>query len=89
MFVQHFFFLSFVFWQVPPAADEIIKKCHVHETQKSLTLADASNSNATQLGNTNSNLGPVHYLHELPHAEEERYAQLFSKLDRKGEVVIV
>lgn len=73
---------------MPPAADEIIKKCHVHETQKSLTLGDASSSNATQtqLGNTISNLGPVHYLHELPHAEEERYAQLFSKLDRKGKV---
>lgn len=27
---------------------------------------------------------PVHYLHELPHAAEERYAELFKQLDRNG-----
>lgn len=77
--------------QAPSAPDEIIKKCHEHETHK--TVADMSNNYVTPIsnnhptsGNNNSRniSGPVHYLHELPHAAEERYAQVFNKLDRKG-----
>lgn len=39
-------------------------------------------------GNGNSDNGqaypPVHYLHELPQADEERLERIFKKLDRDG-----
>lgn len=69
----------------------------MHEKQKNAGDGIV-NQHATQISNNNINhnnassihrpgSGPVvvHYLHELPHAEEERYSQLFNKLDRNGE----
>lgn len=53
------------------SANEIIKKCH-----------DVGEKLSTQ---HHSNNKPVHYLHELPHAAELRYEELFRQLDRNGE----
>lgn len=52
---------------------------------------DTTSKNATQqvtvaTGNTAGR--PVHYLHELPHAAEERYAELFKQLDRNGKQIL-
>lgn len=77
----------------PQSADDIIKKCHdvggkfmqvgggggVDTTSKNATIQQ----HVTAAGNGAGR--PVHYLHELPHAAEERYAELFKQLDRNGE----
>lgn len=69
---------------MPSSPDDIIKKCHVGEKVKQISSGETVHfsHNHNHLGNTN--LGPVHYLHELPQAAEERYAELFKQLDRKG-----
>lgn len=46
------------------------------------TSKNAIQQHATAAGNGAGR--PVHYLHELPHAAEERYAELFKQLDRNG-----
>lgn len=64
------------------SADDIIKKCHdVGEKLMQVGGGVDSSKNAA-IGNSAGR--PVHYLHELPHAAEERYAELFKRLDRNG-----
>lgn len=79
----------------PQSADDIIKKCHdvggklmqVGGGGGGTNNVEATTKNATQPHVTAAVNGagrPVHYLHELPHAAEERYAELFKQLDRNG-----
>lgn len=70
----------------PQSADDIIKKCHdVGEKLMQVGSVDSTSKNATtQHVNVAGGVRPVHYLHELPHAAEERYAELFKQLDRNG-----
>lgn len=77
IYVCLFAYCRFVYDQMPSSsANEIIKKCH--DVGEKLS-AHHHNHNAA------SNNKPVHYLHELPHAAEERYEELFKQLDRNGE----
>lgn len=83
---------------MPSSPDDIIKKCHVGEKVKQTNIGETvHNHNLTQHHHNNNhnnnhnhnhhvmtNFGPVHYLHELPQAAEERYAEIFKQLDRKG-----
>lgn len=73
---------------MPSSPDDIIKKCHVGEKVKHVnSIESVHNHTIAQHHHNhygNANLGPVHYLHELPQAAEERYAELFKQLDRKG-----
>lgn len=70
------------------SADDIIKKCHdVGEKLMHAGVEASKNVNInTNLSNNNTTglFGPVHYLHELPLAAEERYAEIFKQLDRNG-----
>lgn len=43
---------------------------------------DVSAVDAHQEGHPGSPAAPVHYLHELPFAEEQRLEELFKKLDK-------
>lgn len=50
---------------------------------------DTTNKNATLQHASAIGNRPVHYLHELPLAAEERYAELFKQLDRNGKSCII
>lgn len=63
------------------SADEIIKKCH--DVGEKLQ-AESKNVNTAGHHHTNTSNHPVHYLHELPLAAEQRYETLFNQLDRNG-----
>lgn len=47
---------------------------------KNKTLEDGVTNNET----TSKGLAPIHYVHELPIADEERLEKLFKTLDRDG-----
>lgn len=68
------------------SADEIIKKCH--DVGEKLQ-AETKSINTAGHHHTNTSNHPVHYLHELPHAAEQRYETLFSQLDRNGKKSIL
>lgn len=63
------------------SADEIIKKCH--DVGEKLQ-AESKNVNTAGHHHPNTSNHPVHYLHELPLAAEQRYELLFNQLDRNG-----
>lgn len=73
-------------------ADDIIKKCH--NVGEKLLQSSETNKNVVPSSTTITPLGigpagRVHYLHELPHAAEERYADIFRQLDRKGDSFVL
>lgn len=68
-------------------ADDIIKKCQ-DVGEKFIQVGGDANKNNEKLHpnmpiSTNA-ADRVHYLHELPLAAEERYADIFRQLDRNG-----
>lgn len=46
-------------------------------------MVQLKNSNSGNDDKSSDNR-PVHYLHELPHSDEERLEKLFNQLDRDG-----
>lgn len=62
-------------------ADDIFKKCH--DVGEKLIQAGVDANKATPT-TTSAAAVRVHYLHELPHAAEERYSDIFKQLDRNG-----
>lgn len=54
------------------------------QISNNISSNNINHNNASSIHRPGSGPVAVHYLHELPHAEEERYAQIFNKLDRNG-----
>lgn len=63
----------------PQTADDIFKKCQ--DVGEKFMQAGVDKHHGTVADR-------VHYLHELPHAAEERYSEIFRQLDRNGKLIL-
>ncbi|XP_058054095.1 mitochondrial adenyl nucleotide antiporter SLC25A25 isoform X2 [Anopheles bellator] len=56
----------------------------VNVNRGSTAHANDTVNGGTSVGSNGQDFPPVHYLHELPQADEERLEKIFNKLDRDG-----